>query len=120
MAENTRWHHIGSLRDCPLNTQPKTATGILNSPWLLLKISLAEAVRVNLTIEDRNHHVRDVSLGEDHRLILIHVQPGKSTCIHIFALDIFYRNGSAKSPGCATLSRSTPTKLRTTPAHDEH
>jgi predicted transposase YbfD/YdcC len=37
----------------------------------------AEAVRAHWTIENRNHHVRDVTLGEDQSRI--RVQPGPFT-----------------------------------------
>jgi hypothetical protein len=51
----------------------------------------AEAVSANWTIENRNHHVRDVTLGEDHSRI--RVQPGPFTRIRSFALNIFRANG---------------------------
>ena len=47
----------------------------------------AKAVRAHWTIENRNHHVRDVTLGEDHSRI--RVQPGPFTRIRSFALNIF-------------------------------
>ena len=43
-------------------------------------------------IENRNHHVRDVTMGEDDRRI--RVQPGPSTRIRIFALNIFRADGA--------------------------
>ena len=51
------------------------------------------AIRAHWGIENRNHHVRDVSLFEDHSRIRIN--PGAFTRMRSFALNILRANGAA-------------------------
>ena len=69
----------------------------------------AEAVRAHWTIENRNHHVRDVTLGEDHSRI--RVQPGPFTRIRSFALNIFRANGVRNVAQARYATALNPNKL---------
>lgn len=69
----------------------------------------AEAVRAHWTIENRNHHVRDVTLGEDHSRI--RVQPGPFTRIRSFALNIFRANGVRNVAQARYATALNPDKL---------
>lgn len=52
----------------------------------------AAAIRQHWSIENRNHHVRDVSLFEDHSRIRI--KPGHFARFRSFALNILRANGA--------------------------
>jgi predicted transposase YbfD/YdcC len=54
--------------------------------------ALAAAIRHHWGIENRNHHVRDVSLFEDHSRI--RTKPGHFARFRTFALNILRANGS--------------------------
>jgi predicted transposase YbfD/YdcC len=69
-----------------------------------------EAVRAHWTIENRNHYVRDVTLGEDDSRI--RVQPGPFTRIRSFALNIFRANGVRNVARARYAAMVNPDKLQ--------